>query len=283
MHLTGAVVGGAFVLALAWRSLAGTLMHMTASMRERIRTLRQRLLEHCSRYDDLMLRDTRPRAATYSFLRRARSLDRAIWLLLENEGIPEAAILLRSQINLLWCFLFMVDARPRDGKFEFDHAPPAGSTSDRRAARFLSWHWVDLHRRNPSPRSEERFNRFVREHGYSSKSDVPRYWYQEDRIHQIKDLATAVGGLRQYEEDYTHLSGVEHNDVTASIVQDLCGERYGDFIAFKSTQLVSAIMDFAVKIYGCTLTTEWVRMMEEFNALADKVDTVARQRETSGD
>lgn len=251
-------------------------------MRERIRALRQRLLERCARYDDTMQRDTLPRQATYSFVLRARSIDRAIWLLLDHESNAEAAILLRSQINLIWCFLYMVDARSRNGQFEFDHDAPEGSTCHRRAARYLSWHWVDLNRRNPSAQSREMFDRLVREHGYRSGAEVPAYWYQEGPIRQIRHLADSVGGLRQYDEDYTHLSGVEHSDVTSVIVQHLCGSVYGDYIAHKSTHILAAVMDFAIKICGCTLTDEWDSLIQKYGILADDIARRPRMDQNSG-
>lgn len=240
-------------------------------MRERIRAVRQRLLARFARYDDAMLRDTIPRQAAYSFVLRAKSIDRAIWLLLDHESNAEAAILLRTQINLIWCFLFMVNARSGNGQFEFDHDAPEGSTSHKRAARYLSWQWVDLNRRSPSTESREMFDRLVREHGYRSSADVPAYWYQEGKIRTIRDLASSIGGLRQYDEDYSHLSGVEHSDVTSVIVQHLCGAVYGDFVACKSTHIVAAVMDFAIKICGCTVTEGWDGVIREYNVLADDI------------
>lgn len=240
-------------------------------MRDRIRALRNRLLQQYARYDESLRRDSIPRSAAYSFLLRAHSLDHAIWLLLDSNSVPEAAILLRSQLNLLWCFLFMVDARSHDGHFEFDDNPPPSSNSYRRAARYLSWHCVELNRRNRSPQSQEMFARFIREHGYRSEREVPKYWYQEGGIQTIKHLADSVGGLRQYNDDYTHLSGIEHTDITASIVQELCGERYGDFIALKSSHVVAALMDFATKICGCTVTIQAAGIVEDFNRLFNEV------------
>jgi len=251
-------------------------------MRAPIRLLRQRLLVEYSRYESRMLRDTPPRSATCSFCRRACSLDQAIWLLLEHEAIPEAAILLRSQLNLSWCFLFMVDAQSRNGRYEFDHEPTSDSNFGRRAARFLSWHWVELHRMEPTPRTQEMLDQFIRENGYRNPSEVPRYWYQEDRIQSIKALARTVGSLRQYEEDYTHLSGIEHTDITASLVQNLCGPRYGDFVAFKSTQIVSAILDFAIRICGCTLNDQWGAIIGAFNRMSDEIAIVARRSNSDG-
>lgn len=241
------------------------------ALQNRIRAAQGRLIEQYSVYEESLKRDTLPRTAAYSFLRRARSIDRAIWTLLDANCIPEGAILLRSQLNLLWCFLFMVDARSRDGRFEFEEAPDRASPAHRRMARYMSWHWVDLHRRNPSSRSREMIDRFIREHGFGSEAEIPKYWYREPGIQTIKDVANAIGGLRQYEEDYTHLSGIEHTDITASIVQELCGSRYGDFIAVKSSHAVVAVLDFAIKICGGTHPERYAAIVEEFNALADAV------------
>ena len=240
-------------------------------MRERIRILRARLLTLCRQHEERMRCDTHPRQATYSFVSRAKSIDRAIWLLLDNESVPEAAILLRSQINLLWCFLFMVDARSVDGRFEFEREPQAGSNFAKRAARYLSWHWIDLHRRNPSAQSREMFDRLVQEHGFDPNADIPRYWYQEGSIRNIRHLAENVGGQNQYDEDYSHLSGVEHSDVTSVIVEKICDARYGDFIALKSAHVFAAVMDFAIKICEVEADANWERAIQEFNTLADDI------------
>jgi len=246
------------------------------NMRERIRELRHRLQERATHYDNIMRHDTLPQQAASAFVRRARSLETAIWLLLENGAIAEAAILFRSQINLLWCFLFMIDARSIDGHYEFDADPPKESPFYRRAAKYLSWHWVDLHRRTPSPRSKEMLDRLVQEHGYASEADVPAFWYLEHDIRTIKHLAAVVGGLPQYEQDYSHLSGIEHSDVTAVIVEGMDGDRYGERIAFKSSQILEAVMDFAIRICGCTGNGAWQELVEVFNIVADDLSREAR-------
>ena len=113
--------------------------------------------------------------------------------------------------------------------------------------------------------------RFVREHGFHADNEVPRHWYQEPGINTIKDMAVAVGALEQYQEDYTHLSGIEHTDITATIVQDLCGARYADFVAIKSSYVFVAVLDFSLRICSNNLAGEFEVIVAEFNALTDMV------------
>ena len=240
-------------------------------MREQIRRLRSRLLEKYSGYEHRLRSDKLIQQAAISFLRRSQSLDEAIFVLLERNLVPEAGILLRSQINLSWLFPFMIDAKIQQDRFEFDDDPPRDSAASRRAARYLSWHWVDSHRRSPSPKTKEMFQRFRREHGFQSESEVPRFWYQETDTQTIKNLAERVGGLRQYEQDYSHLSGIEHTDITATIVQQLPNERYKDFIAFKSSYVLAMVQDITIKICGCEATKETVDVMKGFDALAKEI------------
>ena len=244
-------------------------------MRERIRELRQRLLAQVERAESGLKRGTQFRQAAYAFLRRARSIDKAIWLLLDNQSVAEAAILFRSQLNLLWCFLFMVDARTVDGRFQFDSDPDESSNSYRRAAKYLSWQWVQLYRVSPSPLTKKKFDCVIRDLGYASEADVPEHWYQEGKIRHIKHLAETVGALAQYEEDYSHLSGIEHSDITAVIVEGMESNRYGDFIAFKSSQALETVMDFTIPICGCTPEDDWKQFVAEFNTVNDQV---ARER-----
>jgi hypothetical protein len=193
-------------------------------------------------------------------------------LLLDNRSIAEAAILLRSQINLVWCFLFMVEARTVDKRFEFESEPHPDSNCHRRAARYLSWHWIDLYRSKPTPRTKQQFDQVIRELGYASEKEVPTYWYQEGKIRNIKDLAQSAGALPQYEEDYGHLSGIEHGDITAVMVERMDGERYGDFVAFKATQCLATVMDFVSTMCACDNGEALKALLVELNTLADDIE-----------
>ena len=263
----------------ARRSLAGALGALELMMRERIRQLRQKLLARVDQIQGTLKRDTSPRQAAYAFLRRARSIDRAIWVLLEAQSVAEAAILLRTQMNLLWCFLFLVDARAVADGFQFESEPGKDSPFYRRSSKYLSWQWIDLYRMNATPLATEKFNAVIRDLGYASEADIRAYWYQEGTIRNFKGLAESVGAAAQYEEDYSHLSGIEHSDMTAVIVENMDGERYGDYVAFKSSQVLESVMDFSIPICGCAVDDHWKHLVTEFNTVADEVVNQQRTRD----
>jgi hypothetical protein len=222
-------------------------------------------------------------AATYAMLTRTKSLLTAIQLLISKSFIAESAILARSLVELNWKYLFLINAKMfnEDGvqRFQFDDSPPKDSLAFKRAMRFLSWHWAEAYRGgNRDEKVVRMYEKFKNTFGYKHDGEVPREWYFEkaNKISHIKDIAIYVGGKEQYNEDYRHLSGIEHTDITSVIVERIGSEKeslYVDFVFFKALQIFECILEITMNIFGKNVDDVMLNSVRDLNSLSDDLNT----------
>lgn len=153
--------------------------------------------------------DTHYKAALVLIFPRAYKSFDSIRRLCEVASCEDAAVVLRSLLNLLVVTRW-ISMKPQS-----------------RAKRYLDWYWVAMFRE--SERSTDKIPPAwisdVRKHYQSVKSifeykdksgraRMARQWF-EPEAHSILDLFKEVGLEKHYEEAYRPLSGVEHSEAIA--------------------------------------------------------------------
>ncbi len=225
--------------------------------------------------------------ASATLLALAKSRLRSISILISEGQIVDAAILVRSLMNLHWNFLFMVGAKLLDGgRWQFEDQPAKGSPEFQRACRFLSWHWAYAYRNgNRTDKVVKMFEELKKEFGFKSDEEVPRDWYQEksNGIQLIKDVARAIGAERQYDEDYKHLSGMEHSDITSAIVTNFNekgDEGYRRFIYFKGIQFFGQMFEMTMGISGRKLDEALLSLVNQMGLVSKELYDEIKKIET---
>lgn len=193
--------------------------------------------------------------AARSMLLRAKSIAGSVWLEIDNKKIVESGILTRSLLNLYWNFRFMVDAKQLpNGQTKFEDNPGGESKQMLRARRYLSWHWADAYKSGiRTDKVVRMFEELKKTFGYREDKDVPSRWYQEPGINRISDIAREVGAEAQYTQDYSHLSSLEHSDITASVVDNFIRKGdsgYADFVSLKANQFFGHMLEITAFICG---------------------------------
>ncbi|MGA2468283.1 MAG: DUF5677 domain-containing protein [Thermodesulfobacteriota bacterium] len=213
--------------------------------------------------------------ATYAMLRRAFSLLEGVYLLISKDLIAESAILARSLVELNWKYLFLANAKciSKD-ELRYEDNPSEDSFEFKRSARFLSWHWVEAHRGgNRSEKVLKMYQELKDTFGYETDVEVPKEWYheKENKINTILDVAKSVGAEEQYGQDYRHLSGIEHSDITSIIVESYESKEeslYSVFVFFKSLQIVGSMMEMTIRI-SKKMDEEILNIVKEINAVSN--------------
>jgi hypothetical protein len=218
-------------------------------------------------------------SANYAMLTRAKSLLTAIQLLISRSFIAESAILARSLMELNWMYLFLINAKMvNEGgieRFQYDDNPPKDSPAFIRAMRFLSWHWVDAYRHgNRNETVVAKYTTLKKIFGYKHEREVPKEWYFEkaNKICHIKDVAKYVGGEGQHKDDYTHLSGIQHTDITSVMVERIGSRKeslYADFVFFKAIQTSGSILETTMNAFGRKVSEVMLNSLRDLNSLSD--------------
>jgi hypothetical protein len=222
-------------------------------------------------------------SANYAMLTRAKSLLTAIQLLISNDFIAESAILGRSLMELNWMYLFLIDAKMLNEngleRFQYDDNPPRDSLASKRAMRFLSWHWAEAYRGgNRDEKVVRMYENFKNIFGFKHDAEVPKEWYFEkaNKICRIIDVAKYVGGKGQYDEDYRHLSGIQHTDIISVIVEEIGSQKeslYGDYIFFKAVQAFEFILETTLNVFGRKVDETMLNSVSGLNSLSEDLHT----------
>jgi len=215
--------------------------------------------------------------AACTILNLAKSRVQSISILISKSLTVDAAILVRSLMNLYWNFLFMVGAKQLGdgtGRWQFEDKPAETSHEFQRACRFLSWHWAYAYRSaNRTDKVVKLYEELKKEFGFKSDDEVPKDWYQEraNGIFSIKDVARFIGAERQYDEDYKHLSGMEHSDVTSAIVHNFNEKGdvgYRRFIYFKGIQFFGQMLEMTIGISGRKMNEALLSLVNKMGAVS---------------
>jgi hypothetical protein len=117
------------------------------------------------------------------------------------------------------------------------------------------------------------FQEFKNKFGYKTDKEIPKEWYfeKENNIKSIRDIAAFVRAEKQYDEDYKHLSGIEHSDITAAIVESFELSReslYGYLILLKSVHILGIMINFGMTIVGDKTGNEILSILKEINIIS---------------
>jgi len=222
-------------------------------------------------------------SANYAMLTRTKSLLTAIQLLISKSFIAESAILGRSLMELNWMYLFLINAKMlnEDGveRFQYDDNPPKDSLAFIRAMRFLSWYWVEAYRHgNRNETVVRMYAKLKNTFGYKREHEVPKEWYFEkaNKICHIKDVAKYVGADGQYKDDYRHLCGIQHTDITSVIVERIGSQKeslYADFVFLKAVQTFEFILETTMNVFGRKVDEVMLNSVSDLNSLSDDLYT----------
>lgn len=226
-------------------------------------------------------------SANYAMLKRANSLLRAIQLLISKGFIAESAILARSLMELNWMYLFLINAKMinEDGleRFQYDDNPPKDSPAFKRAMRYLSWHWAEAYRHgNRNEKVVKMYAKLKNTFGYKHDYEVPKEWYFEkaNKIAHIKDVAKYIGAEGQYKDDYSHLCGIQHTDITSVIVETIGSQKeslYSDFVFFKVLQTFAFILETTMNVFRRKVDGAILNLISDLNSLSNDLYTHIRE------
>lgn len=160
-------------------------------------------------------------ALQYIFPRAFKAFD-SVRRLCEIASCEDAAVVLRSLLNLMAVTRWL-------------SADPS-----KRAARYLHWYHVEMYRQAEKFRDrippvklavvEKRYQRVKHQFEYKDANGrvrLVKQWYQPD-AKTVRDLFEQTDLLRQYEEAYAPLSGIEHSDITAFFAMVATVDKSGD-------------------------------------------------------
>lgn len=196
---------------------------------------------------------------------------KALESLMINNHVADMAIIARSHMQLFWNFLFIIDYKSVNGNARYEKNPATGSTSYKRAERFLLWPAWDFYRGGNRKEFIVKGVETIKiKFSYANEDKIPRHWYQEEKVERIKDVAMAVGAKEQYESDYGFLSGIEHCDSSSDILRNFKEDdrrQFARFLYVKSIAYQSRILEAVAEILKVRADPEIVKAVNRVGSL----------------